>query len=156
MTATWSPRSFICRSASRASSPDSARTLLFRSAYRLRRSRATARDTLGTSSTVTSTGRSSASPAGRVMFPMVSGTWLGIPPVASDYGAGRSPGLTGPGPRGRTDSAGTGRNRPFTHGFCCWLIPGLIPVRADDVQQRLARAEADELGGDHAVGPVPG
>src|SRR5579859_2687778 len=69
MTATWSPRSFICRSASRACSPDSARTILFLSPYLLRRSRAIARDTLGSSSTVTITGRSSASPAGRVMTP---------------------------------------------------------------------------------------
>src|ERR1700728_1495352 len=67
--ATWSPRNFICRRASRACSPDSARTIRLRSPYRLRRSRATARDTLGSSSTETMTGRSSASPGGRVMPP---------------------------------------------------------------------------------------
>src|ERR1700722_16694265 len=69
MTATWSPRSFSWRSASRACSPDSARTIRCRSPYCLRRSRATARETLGSSSTVTIAGRSSASPVGRVMSP---------------------------------------------------------------------------------------
>src|SRR6185437_14213747 len=52
IAATRSPRSFIWRSASSASAPDSARTIRYRSPYRRRRSRATARDTPGSSSTV--------------------------------------------------------------------------------------------------------
>src|SRR6478735_6259968 len=52
MAATGSPRSFICFIASSADSPDSARMIRYFSPYRRRRSRATARDTPGSSSTV--------------------------------------------------------------------------------------------------------
>src|SRR5690606_17339148 len=71
-TAVSSPRSRSSLSASSACPPDSARTIRYDPAYLRRRSRATARDTPGSSSTVSSTGLDTAPPS-LGSFPVVPG-----------------------------------------------------------------------------------
>src|SRR5580704_8291410 len=83
MTATTSPRSFICRSASSASDADSARTMRYRDPYCRRRSRATARDTPGSSSTV------------RIAARLVS-SWAVIPPIVGRPRGGAEEGARRP------------------------------------------------------------
>src|SRR5690606_41216746 len=81
-TAVSSPRSRSSLSASSACPPDSARTIRYDPAYLRRRSRATARDTPGSSSTVSSTGLDTATPS-LGSFPVVPGRTRGQAYVAS-------------------------------------------------------------------------